>query len=158
MHGRNQGTHGRGARKKAKGSGHRGGIGMAGSGKRADHKKTLITKLYGNKYFGKQGLTSRKTERDKRKIKPTTKVVLRKKYLLDLILTSPFSIFKITFSFIEFSLFSFFIFFSDLLSPSSQSDPDRGYRDVQNVRYLFIILLFKIKEDQYFPVLRSYLA
>ena len=67
MHGRNMGTHGGGARKKRKGSGHRGGIGMSGSGKRADHKKTLITKLYGNKYFGKQGITSKKTERDKRK-------------------------------------------------------------------------------------------
>jgi large subunit ribosomal protein L15 len=67
QHGRNMGTHGGGARKKRKGSGHRGGIGMSGSGKRADHKKTLITNLYGNKYFGKQGVTSRKTERDKRK-------------------------------------------------------------------------------------------
>ena len=48
------GTHGTGARKKAKGTGHRGGKGMSGSGKRADHKKTLITKLYGHKYFGKR--------------------------------------------------------------------------------------------------------
>jgi len=38
---------------------------MSGSGKRADHKKTLITKLYGNKYFGKQGITSRGTKKDK---------------------------------------------------------------------------------------------
>jgi large subunit ribosomal protein L15 len=67
MHGRKMGTHGRGARKKAKKSGHKGGIGMAGSGKRADHKKTLITKLYGNSYFGKQGVTSRGTKRDLRK-------------------------------------------------------------------------------------------
>ena len=67
QHGRNMGTHGGGARKKRKGSGHRGGIGMSGTGKRADHKKTLITKLYGNKYFGKQGITSKKTERDTRK-------------------------------------------------------------------------------------------
>lgn len=55
-----------GARKKHKKSGHRGGIGMAGSGKRADQKKTLVLKLYGNKYFGKQGITSKGTERDKR--------------------------------------------------------------------------------------------
>jgi large subunit ribosomal protein L15 len=55
-----------GCRKNRKGSGHRGGKGMSGSGKRADQKKTLITKLYGNTYFGKQGVTSRKTERDKR--------------------------------------------------------------------------------------------
>ena len=65
MSGQNMGTHGRGARKKAQGSGHRGGKGMSGSGKRADHKKTLITKLYGHKYFGKQGITSKGTKKDK---------------------------------------------------------------------------------------------
>ena len=67
MHGHGMGTHGGGARKKSKGSGHRGGIGMAGSGKRADQKKTLVLKLYGNNYFGKQGVTSRGTKRDIRK-------------------------------------------------------------------------------------------
>jgi large subunit ribosomal protein L15 len=46
-------THGRGFKKKARGKGHRGGIGMAGSGKRADHKKTLILKKFGKKYFKK---------------------------------------------------------------------------------------------------------
>ena len=66
MHGRNMGTHGGGARKKRKGHGHRGGTGMSGTGKRADHKKTLVLKLYGNSYFGKQGITSRGTKRDKR--------------------------------------------------------------------------------------------
>ena len=66
MHGRGRGTHGWGERKKHKKSGHRGGAGMSGSGKRADHKKTLITKKYGHDYFGKQGITSKKTERDKR--------------------------------------------------------------------------------------------
>ena len=65
MHGRGQGTHGWGARKKHKKSGHRGGKGMAGTGKRADQKKTLMTKLYGHDYFGKQGITSKKTKRDK---------------------------------------------------------------------------------------------
>jgi len=45
-------THGRGAKKKARGKGHRGGVGMAGTGKRGDAKKTKITKLYGNNYFG----------------------------------------------------------------------------------------------------------
>jgi large subunit ribosomal protein L15 len=60
-------NHGHGARKKWKKSGHKGGIGMAGTGKRADHKKTLINKLYGNDYFGKQGITSRGTEKDRRK-------------------------------------------------------------------------------------------
>lgn len=67
MHGRNMGTHGWGARKKHKKSGHRGGKGLSGSGKRADHKKTLITKLYGGTYFGKQGVTSRGTKKDKEK-------------------------------------------------------------------------------------------
>jgi len=67
MHGHGRGTHGWGERKKHKKSGHKGGVGMSGSGKRSDHKKTLITKLYGHKYFGKQGVTSRKTQKDKRK-------------------------------------------------------------------------------------------
>jgi len=66
MHGKNMGTHGGGARKKRKGSGHRGGKGMSGSGKRADHKKTLVQKLYGHGYFGKKGITSIGTKRDKR--------------------------------------------------------------------------------------------
>ena len=67
MHGKNMGTHGHGARKKWKGKGHRGGKGMAGTGKRADQKKTLVQKLYGHGYFGKQGITSKKTQKDKRK-------------------------------------------------------------------------------------------
>src|SRR3989337_1740489 len=67
MHGRGQGTHGWGARKKHKKKGHKGGKGMAGTGKRADQKKTLITKLYGHGYFGKQGITSKGTKRDTRK-------------------------------------------------------------------------------------------
>ena len=66
MNGRKMGTHGWGARKKHKKTGHRGGKGMSGSGKRADHKKTLVTKLYGSKYFGKKGATSIGTKRDKR--------------------------------------------------------------------------------------------
>lgn len=56
-------THGHGARKKWKKSGHHGGVGMAGTGKRADHKKSMIIKLFGNNYFGKQGITSRSTVR-----------------------------------------------------------------------------------------------
>ncbi|MDD5012750.1 MAG: uL15 family ribosomal protein [Candidatus Nanoarchaeia archaeon] len=67
MHGHGRGSHGWGERKKHKKSGHRGGKGMSGSGKRADQKKTLVIKLYGNAYFGKQGITSRGTERDTRK-------------------------------------------------------------------------------------------
>jgi ribosomal protein L15 len=60
------GTHGSGARKNKRKSGNHGGSGMSGSGKRADHKKTLVQKLYGHNYFGKQGITSRKTKRDTR--------------------------------------------------------------------------------------------
>lgn len=67
MHGRGRGSHGWGERKKHKKKGHRGGQGMSGTGKRADQKKTLVLKLYGNKYFGKQGVTSRGTKKDKRK-------------------------------------------------------------------------------------------
>ncbi len=48
-------THGWGAKKKHRGAGNRGGRGMAGSGKRADHKKPTILKLYGNEYFGRHG-------------------------------------------------------------------------------------------------------
>lgn len=51
-----------------KGKGSKGGKGMAGTGKRADQKKTLVIKLYGNKYFGKQGITSKKTAKKKVKI------------------------------------------------------------------------------------------
>ena len=67
QHGRKMGTHGTGARKNKRHSGHHGGKGMAGTGKRADHKKTLINKLYGHGYFGKQGITSKKTQKDKSK-------------------------------------------------------------------------------------------
>lgn len=48
-----------------KGKGSRGGRGMSGTGKRADQKKTLVIRLYGNKYFGKQGITSRKAKKKK---------------------------------------------------------------------------------------------
>lgn len=67
MHGRKRGTNCHGCRKNCKGSGHRGGKGMAGTGKRADQKKTLVIKLYGNNYFGKRGVTSKPTQKDKRK-------------------------------------------------------------------------------------------
>lgn len=48
-------THGWGSKKKHRGSGNRGGFGMAGSGKRADQRKPSILKEYGNTYFGKKG-------------------------------------------------------------------------------------------------------
>ena len=47
------GTAQRGAKERTRGSGNRGGKGMAGTGKRADQRKSLIINLYGNKYFGK---------------------------------------------------------------------------------------------------------
>ncbi|OYT36402.1 50S ribosomal protein L15 [Candidatus Pacearchaeota archaeon ex4484_71] len=67
MRGRNMGTHGSGARKNKRKSGNKGGIGMSGSGKRADHKKTKIQKIHGHGYFGKKGFTSMGTKRDIRK-------------------------------------------------------------------------------------------
>ena len=48
-------THGGGSKKKRRGSGNRGGFGMAGTGKRADQKKPTIINEYGNTYFGKRG-------------------------------------------------------------------------------------------------------
>ncbi len=60
-------THGRGGKKKARGSGHQGGVGMAGTGKRADQRKTLVLNLYGNNYFGKS-----KTLRKKKRVKLKT--------------------------------------------------------------------------------------
>jgi large subunit ribosomal protein L15 len=57
-------TVGWGFRQKHKGHGNKGGFGMAGTGKRADHKKqsALMTDTKTKKkYFGKQGLTSRGT-------------------------------------------------------------------------------------------------
>ena len=54
-------THGGGAMKKRRGAGNRGGRGMAGTGKRADHHKQQIIKKYGLlNYFGKHGFTSHK--------------------------------------------------------------------------------------------------
>lgn len=58
-------THGW-AMKKHKGSGNRGGKGFAGTGKRADQKKSYIIK-YHFPYFGKQGFTSRATVKCKLK-------------------------------------------------------------------------------------------
>ena len=68
MHGHAMGTHGWGSRKKHISSGNRGGFGMSGTGKMAGQKKTYVTSLYGTGYFGKQGITSKSTERNKDKI------------------------------------------------------------------------------------------
>ena len=53
-------THGWGSKKKHRGQGHRGGRGMAGTGKRADSKKPSIWK--DEKYFGKHGFISKTTK------------------------------------------------------------------------------------------------
>jgi large subunit ribosomal protein L15 len=76
MHGKGMGSHGWGARKKHISSGNRGGFGMSGTGKMAGHKKTLITKLYGMGYFGKQGLTSRGSKRKHDKTMNISEIVL----------------------------------------------------------------------------------
>lgn len=61
---RGSSRHGWGARKKHISSGHRGGYGMAGTGKMAGHKYSLLQKLYpGEEYLGKQGITSRSTKK-----------------------------------------------------------------------------------------------
>ncbi len=49
-------THGGGSKKKRRGAGHRGGKGMAGSGKRSDSKKPSLWK---ERYFGKKGFVSK---------------------------------------------------------------------------------------------------
>jgi large subunit ribosomal protein L15 len=49
-------THGYGSKKKHRGSGHQGGVGMAGTGKRADQKRPSIWK--DTKYFGRHGFHS----------------------------------------------------------------------------------------------------
>ena len=66
-------TAGWGFRQSHKGHGSKGGFGMAGSGKRADHKKQKALESDKKKrYFGKQGLTSRGT-----KVKKYEKINLR---------------------------------------------------------------------------------
>ncbi|MBM3247176.1 hypothetical protein FJZ17_01375 [Candidatus Pacearchaeota archaeon] len=68
MRGRHMGTHGWGARKKHVSSGHQGGRGMGGSGKKGGSRKTLVHKLYGHDYFGKQGVTSRGSKRKQNRV------------------------------------------------------------------------------------------
>lgn len=50
----------RGYKNRTKGSGNRGGYGMAGTGKRGDQKKTLVLNAYGNNYFKKDKSTQKK--------------------------------------------------------------------------------------------------
>ena len=53
-------TYGKGSKKKRRGSGNRGGKGMAGSGKRSDSKKPTISKI--ENYFGKHGFISKSSK------------------------------------------------------------------------------------------------
>ena len=58
-------TCGWGFRQKHKGHGNKGGFGMSGTGKRADHKRQSAEQSVKGAYFGKQGATSRGTQKDK---------------------------------------------------------------------------------------------
>ncbi|MEM4330958.1 MAG: uL15 family ribosomal protein [Candidatus Pacearchaeota archaeon] len=64
-------TCGYGFRKKHKGHGNKGGFGMAGTGKRAKHKKLFALNLAREagfeSYFGKRGYTSAPTKKEKEK-------------------------------------------------------------------------------------------
>ncbi|HLC53260.1 MAG TPA: uL15m family ribosomal protein [Candidatus Nanoarchaeia archaeon] len=76
-------THGRGAKERTRGSGNQGGKGMAGTGKRADHKKSLVFKLYGPDYFGKDKTLRRGAPQPKLKIINLGDVEQRQTKLID---------------------------------------------------------------------------
>ena len=78
MHGSH--THGRGGKKKARGSGPRGGFGLAGTGKRADQKKTLVLNL-DKDYFGKDSLKPKKIRYEEINVKDLEKLSNGKKDL-----------------------------------------------------------------------------
>lgn len=56
-------THGYGSKKKHRGSGHQGGVGNAGTGKKADQKKPSVWK--DEKYFGRHGFDSKNSPKIK---------------------------------------------------------------------------------------------
>jgi large subunit ribosomal protein L15 len=60
---RGQRTCGYGSRKKHRGKGSKGGMGMAGTGKKAGQKKTYVLKYFPD-YFGKKGFRSRSKKLD----------------------------------------------------------------------------------------------
>lgn len=68
---RQRGSHtcGWGSKKKHRKAGNRGGRGMSGTGKRSDHKKTMILKKFGHDYFGKFGFTRHNTNFVSKEIK-----------------------------------------------------------------------------------------
>ena len=55
---RGSSSHGGGHKKKRRGAGHRGGVGLSGSGKGGDQKKSTILVKFGQAYFGKHGFNS----------------------------------------------------------------------------------------------------
>lgn len=71
----------RGAKERTRGSGNQGGKGWAGTGKRADQKKTLIINLYGNNYFGKSKTLRRGTKPKKLKVINLTDIENKLSYL-----------------------------------------------------------------------------
>ena len=60
-------TCGYGARKKHRGKGSKGGKGLAGTGKKAGHKRTYLLR-YGIKALGKRGFKSEKQKKGKEKV------------------------------------------------------------------------------------------
>jgi len=60
-------TCGYGARKKHRGKGSKGGKGLAGTGKKAGHKRTYLLR-YGIKALGKKGFKSEKQKKEKKKV------------------------------------------------------------------------------------------
>ncbi|MEM1577491.1 MAG: uL15 family ribosomal protein [Candidatus Pacearchaeota archaeon] len=74
-------TIGKGSRKKRRGKGSRGGKGMAGTGKRAGQKLTLIQKYYKGEYLGKRGFTSHKKLKKKREKFITVSEIISKFYM-----------------------------------------------------------------------------
>lgn len=62
---RGSSSHGWGAKKKHRGKGHRGGVGMAGTGARGDAKKPTILKEFGKSYYGKRGFKSLNNKKNK---------------------------------------------------------------------------------------------
>jgi len=69
-------SHGWGFKKKHRGKGHRGGIGKAGTGKRADHQKGQFTEP-GKKYFGRSKTLRRGTPPKKLEVINLSEIVMK---------------------------------------------------------------------------------
>lgn len=70
---------GYGARKKHRGKGSKGGMGMAGTGKKAGQKRTYVLKYFPG-YFGKKGFSSRNKRLDVINLKD---IQARKEYFIE---------------------------------------------------------------------------